>query len=77
MNNNNKDTEEFEMDAKYPGKCYNCGYAIDIGTRIIFNRAKKVASHKECPKADYSGGRQRSVFDEWIKRAQETEKSNG
>lgn len=70
-------SDEFEMDAKYPGKCYNCGYVINIGSRIMFNRVKKVASHVECPKPDYSGSKQISIFETWVQRAQESDVNNG
>jgi hypothetical protein len=77
MANEHKAPDEIEMKSRYPGKCYNCGYAIDIGTKIKFNTVKRVASHVECKKPDYSGAEQVKLFEMWVQRAQESDVNNG
>ncbi len=67
-------TDEYIMQAKYPGQCTECGYKFEAGTLIRYNTFRKTARHKVCPEPDYSGTEQRNIFELWVQRAQEVNK---
>lgn len=64
-------TDEYIMQAKFAGKCTECGYKINVGDTIKYNTFRKTAKHKKCPEPDYSGTEQKNVFNLWIQRAEE------
>jgi hypothetical protein len=66
-------SSEITMYAKFDGKCTDCGYKIDKGAAIKYNTASRTAKHVKCPEPDYSGDKQRNIFEMWIERAKETE----
>ena len=67
-------SDEIEMEAKFPGKCIDCGYKFDAGTKIKFDTNARTAKHVECPQHDPN--EQANIFDMWVKMAQEMEAKN-
>ena len=70
-------TDEYIMQAKYPGKFTECGYKINVGDAIIYNAFRKTAKHKVCPEPDYIGTEQTNIFNMWIQRAEEINMKEG
>lgn len=70
-------TDEYIMQAKFAGKCTECGYKINVGDLIKYNTFRKTAKHKKCPEPDYSGTEQTNVFNLWIQRAEQINMKEG
>jgi hypothetical protein len=62
---------EITIPSKYPGKCVKCGLKFPMGTQIKYDTDKRTAEHVECPEVSYDGTEQASIFDMWVKRAQD------
>jgi hypothetical protein len=58
------------MAAKFPGKCSACGFKFPVGTQIKFDTEKRTAEHVKCPEQSYDGSEQVSIFEMWVKRAE-------
>jgi hypothetical protein len=67
---------EITMAAKFAGKCSECGFRFPKDTFIKFHTFNRTAKHVKCPEPDYSGVEQRSIFETWVQRAQESEANN-
>lgn len=66
-------SNEITMQAKFAGKCTECGFRFAEGAFIRFHTFNRTAKHVKCPEVSYDGSEQASIFEMWIERAQEIE----
>lgn len=63
------------MAAKFPGKYSTYSFKFPVGTQIKFDKSKRIAEHVTCSEVSYDGAEQASIFNNWIRIAQEVERN--
>lgn len=69
-------SNEITMQAKFAGKCTECGFNFPKDTFIKFHTGTRKAKHVKCPEVSYDGSEQAGIFETWVQRAQESEANN-